>query len=116
MKFKCFVEYRVKTCRRGNLINQNVSRSIIVKRRKGRKELYFSTIKRSALLVGSCIQQLHEKQRVLKANVRLKIKNCLKCLQPIFQFLVVAKIGCENVQLKIKTVKSIHNRYLYFSL
>ena len=26
--------------------------------------------------------------------------------------LVVAKIGCENVQLKIKTVKSIRNRYL----
>ena len=32
----------------------------------------------------------------------------------MFQFLVVAKIGCENVQLKIKTVKSIRNRYLYF--
>ena len=28
--------------------------------------------------------------------------------------LVVAKTGCENVQLKIKTVKSIRNRYLYF--
>ena len=25
------------------------------------------------------------------------------------------KIGLENVQLKIKTVKSIRNRYLYFS-
>ena len=30
--------------------------------------------------------------------------------------LVVAKKGCENVQLKIKTVKSICNRYLYFQL
>ena len=46
----------------------------------------------------------------------LLIKNCLKCLYPIFQFLVVAKIGCANVQLKIKTVKSIGNRYLYFQL
>ena len=25
------------------------------------------------------------------------------------------KIGLENVQLKIKTVKSIRNQYLYFS-
>ena len=25
------------------------------------------------------------------------------------------KIGLENVQLKIKTVKNIRNRYLYFS-
>ena len=30
MKLKRFVEYRVKTCRKENLINQNVSRSIIV--------------------------------------------------------------------------------------
>ena len=30
--------------------------------------------------------------------------------------LVVAKKGCENIQLKIKTVKSIRNRYLYFQL
>ena len=28
--------------------------------------------------------------------------------------LVVAKICCENVQVTIKTVKSIRNRYLYF--
>ena len=28
--------------------------------------------------------------------------------------LVAAKIGCENVQLKIKTVKNIRNQYLYF--
>ena len=27
--------------------------------------------------------------------------------------LVVDKKGCENVQLKIKTVKSIRNQYLY---
>ena len=30
MKLKRFVEYRVKTCRKENFINQNVSRSIIV--------------------------------------------------------------------------------------
>ena len=27
--------------------------------------------------------------------------------------LVAAKISCENVQLKIRTVKSIRNQYLY---
>ena len=31
-----------------------------------------------------------------------------------FQFLVVAKTGCANEQLKIKTVKSIRNRYFNF--
>ena len=31
------------------------------KGKESRKELYFSTTKRSASLVGSCIQQLHEK-------------------------------------------------------
>ena len=37
-----------------------------------------------------------------------------KNLKEAHWFLVVAKIGCENVQLKIKTVKSIRNRYLCF--
>ena len=62
---------------------------------------------------NSCKKNIKE---VLKVKVQSQIKNCLKInvCNPIFQFLVVAKIGCENVQSKSKNVKSIRNRYLYF--
>lgn len=39
-----------------------------------------STIRRLALLVGSCIQQLREKLELLKTNVKLKIENYYKYL------------------------------------
>ena len=54
--------------REGGEMDGRIDRSI---------KLYFSKIKRLALLVGSCIQQFQEKYGVLKANVQLKIKNCL---------------------------------------
>ena len=54
--------------REGGEMDGRIGRSI---------KLYFSKIKRLALLVGSCIQQFQEKYGVLKANVQLKIKNCL---------------------------------------
>ena len=43
-----------------------------------------------------------------------KLKTVKNFCNRFFSCLVVSKIGCEKVQLKIKTVKSIRNRYLYF--
>ena len=45
----------------------------------------------------------------ITTKIRTTESKCIiqnsKCLKLVFQFLVVAKIGCENVQLKLKTVK-----------
>ena len=54
------------------------------------------------------------KIRSTESKCTIKSYKLLKMFVTDISVLVVAKIGCENVQLKIKTVKSIRNRYLYF--
>ena len=55
-------------------------------------------------MVGSCILTITRKIRSTKS----------KCTIKNYKLLKMFKIGRENIQLKIKTVKSIRNRYLYF--